>query len=141
MAKSKLEEVFGDKRPVRLQVDSGADITIVTVRTWEETDSPDLQRSVAKVVTVMESLTNIIGHWGTDLSWEGHSGKNVCHVSAKMTKGLMKVDWIEQFSSIREAFSTFVTDGISKVLKTERDLVAELNKYRAEVFKDGLVIK
>ena len=56
-------EVFlGDKEPIRLQLDSGADITIVTVRNWEKTESPDLQRSVAKVMTGTGSPINIIGH-------------------------------------------------------------------------------
>ena len=71
---------FGDKGPVRLQLDSRADVTIVTVITWEKMDSPDVQKSVAKMMTETGSPINIIGHWRTDPSWEGHSEQGVCHV-------------------------------------------------------------
>ena len=68
-------------------------------------DLPDLQRSVAKVMTETRSPINIISHWKTDFSWEGHSGQGVSHVSAEMTRDLMGVDWMKQLPPIREAVS------------------------------------
>ena len=45
---------------------------------------------------------------------------------------------MEQLPPIREAFSRFMTDGISKVSKTKSDLAAELKNCHAEVFKEEL---
>ena len=102
------------KEPVRLQLDLRSDIMVVTVRTREKMDSSDLQKNVAKVMTRMGSPMNIIGHWRTNFSWEDHSEQGLCHVSAELTKNLMRMDWMEQLPSIREALFKFVTDEISK---------------------------
>ena len=69
-------DVFlGDKRPVRLQLDPKADITIVTVGTLEKMDLPDSQRTVANMMT--ENPINIIGH-RTQISAGGVTVDNVC---------------------------------------------------------------
>lgn len=78
---------FGEVE-VRMQLDSGADVTLINTETWIKIGSPEL----------VEPVTVIGAANGTEI--EGHGR---CFVT-KNTNQLLGIEWIEQLPPITKAF-------------------------------------
>ncbi|KAL6724204.1 hypothetical protein Aduo_019111 [Ancylostoma duodenale] len=82
--------------PTRLQLDTGADITMISRRTWEDMKSPKLNRSTITIRTADGSAMNILGSFKAaftifDRKGRPTEGTGCCYVAE--STDLLGLEW------------------------------------------------
>ncbi|KHJ40603.1 hypothetical protein D918_09378 [Trichuris suis] len=82
--------------PVRLQLDSGSDFTLVSHRTWEVMGRPVLLETSMEMVDASTHVMQLAGYFECQMSLNNRYGRGRCFVTTQGTLNLLGLDWIEK---------------------------------------------
>ncbi|KFD46887.1 hypothetical protein M514_12245 [Trichuris suis] len=82
--------------PVRLQLDSGSDFTLVSHRTWEVMGRPVLLETSMEMVDASNHVMQLAGYFECQMSLNNRYGRGRCFVTTQGTLNLLGLDWIEK---------------------------------------------
>ncbi|MFG1588254.1 aspartyl protease family protein, partial [Staphylococcus aureus] len=85
---------FGDKE-LRMQLDSGADVTVISPKAWTKIGAPELRKSDMKLGAANGTQIEVMGEFDVKFSCAGYNGVGRCYVAKKMGQ-LMGMEWMEQ---------------------------------------------
>ncbi|EYB94088.1 hypothetical protein Y032_0175g486 [Ancylostoma ceylanicum] len=128
--------------PTRLQLDTGADITMISRRTWEDMDSPKLDRSTITIRTADGSAMNILGSFKAaftifDRKGRPTEGTGCCYVTE--STDLLGLEWCIQMHDYKELREQYNCKLASAAIENARDDIVNRLKTRfADVFSPGL---
>ncbi|KAK6761497.1 hypothetical protein RB195_022533 [Necator americanus] len=129
-------------RSLRFQLDTGADITLVSCRTWKKLGSPPLEPCIMPVNTADGSPMKIDGRFSTDFFVRGRTtGKNILgNGTCYVTEGtnLVGLEWCIQFRAYKELKNQYHCRMVTKEEANREEIIADLKKQYAEVFKCGI---
>ncbi|PIO55911.1 hypothetical protein TELCIR_22699 [Teladorsagia circumcincta] len=106
-------EVHINGRPNRLQLDTGADVTIISRPSWMQLGSPRLQKTSDVFKGANGLPLPIHGRFNAafvvvDNQGKAHPGQGVCYVSDD--NDLLGITWIEQISDFNSVLRRFPED-------------------------------
>ncbi|PIO74864.1 integrase core domain protein [Teladorsagia circumcincta] len=136
-------EVHINGHPTRLQLDTGADVTIISRPTWMQLGSPRLQKTSDVFKGANGLPLPIHGRFNAafvvvDNQGKAHPGQGVCYVSDD--NDLLGITWIEQIQDFNSVLKRF---NIQKVQTLNYDAIRDktivkLKHHFADVFKPEL---
>ncbi|EPB69223.1 reverse transcriptase [Ancylostoma ceylanicum] len=128
--------------PTRLQLDTGADTTMISRRTWEDMDSPKLDHSTITIRTADGSAMNILGSFNaaftiSDRKGRPTDGTGCCYVTE--STDLLGLEWCIQMHDYKELREQYNCKLASAAIENARDdIVSRLKTRFADVFSQGL---
>ncbi|KAL6742097.1 hypothetical protein Aduo_015289 [Ancylostoma duodenale] len=121
-------KVLINGHPTRLQHDTDADITMISRRTWEDMNSPKLDRSTITIRTADGSAMNILGSFKaafTIFERKGRptEGTGCCYVTE--STDLLGLEWCIQmhdYKELREHYNYVFSPGLGRCTRTKARL-------------------
>ncbi|EYC10858.1 hypothetical protein Y032_0053g2332 [Ancylostoma ceylanicum] len=136
-------EVHINGRRTRLQLDTGAEITMISKKTWNDIGRPPTEACFMPVKTADGSLMEIIGRFETDFTFfsDRHhrptNGRGYCYVT--QSTDLLGLEWCIQMPDYREFKDQYHRRMAATALDKIRDeTVTSLKARFAEGFSPGL---
>ncbi|XGW28165.1 hypothetical protein V3C99_008177 [Haemonchus contortus] len=135
-------KVLINGEPTRLQLDTGADITMISRKTWRKIGSPILSQDIAIVKTADGSPMHIHGCFDTeftifDRNHQPIPGRGKCYVTE--TTDLLGLEWCMQMPDYRQLKDQYNCRHATATLHNNRtELIAYLRTHFANVFAPGL---
>ena len=117
------------KKEVKLQLDSGSDLTIINLHTWRKLNKPTMQKTTKTAKTVTETKIKFEGELITKVTFNGTRKKLKLFV-LKNTEDLFATDWIQEFNLWDLPINTFC--------KKLESLTTEKQKTFPEIFAASL---
>ena len=74
------EVSFGETK-VRMQLDSGADVTVINREAWEQIGSPTLEKTITSLGAANGTPIEVLGQFDVQFTCGGHSGHGRCYVA------------------------------------------------------------
>ena len=74
------EVSFGETK-VRMQLDSGADVTVINREAWEQIGSPTLEKTTTSLGAANGTPIEVLGQFDVQFTCGGHSGHGRCYVA------------------------------------------------------------
>ncbi|VDP27410.1 unnamed protein product [Heligmosomoides polygyrus] len=129
-------------RTIRLQLDTGADITMISSRTWKAIGSPTTADSAIPVKTADGSPMKILGCFSAHFTvYDRHqrptNGHRTCYVTE--STDLLGLDWciqMPQYRQFKEQYHYRMATSTLEILRD--DTVSHLKAKFADVFSPGL---
>uniref|UniRef100_A0A8R1EKI3 RNA-directed DNA polymerase n=1 Tax=Caenorhabditis japonica TaxID=281687 RepID=A0A8R1EKI3_CAEJA len=87
-------KVFINSKPLRMQLDTGADITLINTKDWAKIGKPKLDKPSIKVKSATGQPINVKGSFTCDFTINGNSATGTAHVAD--TDTLLGIDWISK---------------------------------------------
>ena len=84
-------------KEVKLQLDSGSDLTIINLHTWRKLNKPTMQKTSKTAKTVTGTKIKFEGELITKVTFNGTTKKLKLFV-VKNTENLFGTDWIQEFN-------------------------------------------
>uniref|UniRef100_A0A8R1I5W2 CCHC-type domain-containing protein n=3 Tax=Caenorhabditis japonica TaxID=281687 RepID=A0A8R1I5W2_CAEJA len=81
-------------KPIKMQLDTGAEATLLNVKDWERLNKPKLSPSSANLRTTTNARIKVRGQLNCKFVLNGHHGSGRCLVTD--TVSLLGMDWIAQ---------------------------------------------
>ncbi|KAL6738862.1 hypothetical protein Aduo_012361 [Ancylostoma duodenale] len=128
--------------PTRLQLDTGADITMISRRTWEDMNSPKLDRSTTTIRTADGSAMNILGSFNAaftifDRKGRPTEGTGCCYVTE--STDILGLEWCIQMHDYKELREQYNCKLACAAIENARDdIVSRLKTRFTDVFSPGL---
>lgn len=116
---------------IRMQVDTGAAVTILDEGTWNRLGSPKLNKSSVQLKAANGSEIATLGEFETTFRIKDYTGKGKCFVTKDIL--LLGIDWIDQLPPFKNCF-----DAVCCTVKKQGTLVSEIFENFPNVFKEEL---
>lgn len=84
--------------PVKLQIDTASDITIISRDTWEKIHKPSITNSSQIAKDASSNCIKFLGEFECSISFQHSTHNGKCFVSANSNINLMGIDFIEKFN-------------------------------------------
>ncbi|KAK5980047.1 hypothetical protein GCK32_000148 [Trichostrongylus colubriformis] len=126
----------------RLQLDTGADITMISRKTWKSIGSPKLDQITVPVKTADGSPMNILGHFDADfIIYDRHRkptyGRGSCYVTRSTI--LLGLEWCSKMTDYRQLKERYYCNKTTVDIETRRnDIISHLKTKFSNVFQSGL---
>ena len=91
------EVSFGETK-VRLQLDSGADVTVINREAWEQIGSPTLEKTTTSLGAANGTPIEVLGQFVVQFTCGGHSDHGRCYV-AKISNSCWAVHRVDEPTS------------------------------------------
>uniref|UniRef100_A0A8R1IMM4 CCHC-type domain-containing protein n=4 Tax=Caenorhabditis japonica TaxID=281687 RepID=A0A8R1IMM4_CAEJA len=105
-------EIEGKK--IRMQLDTGAEVTLMNLKDWMRLNKPKLSQSKINLHSANNELINVKGQFKCNFTLNGHHGSGLCHVTE--TESLLGLDWIAQDTTLYQHLIKASVNKISKVV-------------------------
>ena len=86
-----------------MQLDSGADVTLIDTQTWVKIGSPELSKPATTIGAANGTEIEVVGEFEVNFTCAGFQGRGRCFVT-KNTNQLLGIEWMEQLPPITKAF-------------------------------------
>ncbi|XP_055613639.1 uncharacterized protein K02A2.6-like [Uranotaenia lowii] len=130
----KYAEVLINNVPVRLQVDSASDISVITEALWKQIGKPAAHPPSCQAITASGDPLPLASEFWCDVNINGTSKRGLCYVaSPKVNLSVLGTDWIEMFGLWDVPFNTFCNQVTSSTDPSSK-IGADLQSKFSEVF-------
>uniref|UniRef100_A0A8R1IV69 Reverse transcriptase n=1 Tax=Caenorhabditis japonica TaxID=281687 RepID=A0A8R1IV69_CAEJA len=85
-------------KSIKMQLDTGAEATLLNVKDWERLNKPQLSPTTINLRTATNAQIKVKGQFNCNFVLNGHHGSGHCHVTDTAT--LLGMDWIAQDSQL-----------------------------------------
>ncbi|PIO68571.1 hypothetical protein TELCIR_09635 [Teladorsagia circumcincta] len=126
-----------DGTPTRTRLDTGADVTLLSLKDWITFGRPKLLPPLFALRSADNKEIKVRGHFQCNFSIEGNEGRDTCHV----TDTTSLLDWMTQFEPLFHHLTGNTTcnaESATTLAKLRSSLTAQLQKQFAVVFAPGL---
>ncbi|CAH8652805.1 unnamed protein product [Schistosoma rodhaini] len=96
-SKRKYVTIFFDGKPVKLQVDTGSDITLISRETWIKIGRPRYQPTCYNAKSASGTNITLLGVIQLPLTFGEKTMTGKCYVSGNCHTNLLGIDWIDKF--------------------------------------------
>lgn len=96
-SKRKYVTIFFDGKPVKLQVDTGSDITLISRETWIKIGRPRYQPTCHNAKSASGTNITLLGVIQLPLTLGEKTMTGKCYVSGNCNTNLLGIDWIDKF--------------------------------------------
>ena len=121
---------------IEMQLDSGADVTIINTDTWEKIGTPGLDKSSVSLSAANGTPIEVLGCFEVQFRCQGFTGHGRCFV-AKSVDQLLGIEWLDQLPPFAKAFNAICCQVEQKSVEVG-SLSKELSDKYPEVFKEEL---
>ena len=121
---------------IEMQLDSGADVTIINTDTWEKIGTPGLDKSSVSLSAANGTPIEVLGCFEVQFRCQGFTGHSRCFV-AKGVDQLLGIEWLDQLPPFAKAFNAICCQVEQKSVEVG-SLSKELSDKYPEVFKEEL---
>ena len=121
---------------IEMQLDSGADVTIINTDTWEKIGTPGLDKSSVSLSAANGTPIEVLGCFEMQFRCQGFTGHGRCFV-AKVVGQLLGIEWLDQLPPFAKAFNAICCQVEQKSVEVG-SLSKELSDKYPEVFKEEL---
>ena len=132
----KYSDIVVNGKFIRMQIDSGADITLITKESWKKLGKPRLEFDFGDVVCALGGQFKILGRFETDFSCKGYPGRGFCYVEDGEEHQVLGIEWIDQLKPFRDVFRQFCCMAVKSY--TPEKVAEHLQHNFPEVFQQGL---
>ncbi|CAI2350932.1 unnamed protein product [Caenorhabditis sp. 36 PRJEB53466] len=94
--------------PIEMMVDTGSDVTMLSVSDWEKIGKPRLKAAREKILTVDKKPMKIMGRFECNFKWRGYVYRGRAYVGA--TASILGLDWINMNGPWLQAFMEGIPD-------------------------------
>ncbi|CAH8288100.1 unnamed protein product [Schistosoma rodhaini] len=122
-------------QPVRLQLDTASDITILSKDTWRTLGQPPIKPSSQTAVSACGGHLRLHGELNCCISFRGTTFNGTCYIT-KSPLNLLGLDWFEELGLANLPISTICNQ--VKTLATTQQHAADVQKRFIELFQPGL---
>lgn len=119
--------------PVKLQLDTASDITIISRSVWERIGEPTLVPTHQPARSASGQQLKLLAEFECDMSFYESTMSGKCFMSAVSDLNLLGIDWIEKFN-----LWNVPINAVCNSISSEAHTLQELKKSFPEVFKDEL---
>ena len=123
-----------DGQPVRLQLDTASDITIISQKLWHRLGRPPLISSTQTATSACGGALHLIGEMHCAMSFQDITVEGLCYVSTSRLD-LLGLDWIEKLGLLDCSIRT-ICNGIQSA--TASNLTQDVVHRFSDIFQDGL---
>ncbi|XP_062704594.1 uncharacterized protein K02A2.6-like [Aedes albopictus] len=125
----KFSEIEINKVPVRLQIDSASDITIISDKYWRQIGQPQGTAPSCNAKSASGGSLDLAREFWCDVNISGKTKRCLCRVaSPKLDLNILGSDWIEVFGLWDVPISSFCNKINSQQSRTEQSLQAQFPK-------------
>lgn len=117
---------------VTMQLDTGAEVTIIDAVTWHRLGQPKLERASLELKAANGSSIDTLGVFETEFAVKGLRGQGNCFVTENIM--LLGMEWISQIKPFTDCFNAMCL----LVEQTNTDLATELKQMYPDVFNENL---
>ncbi|XP_055589226.1 uncharacterized protein K02A2.6-like [Uranotaenia lowii] len=121
---------------LKLQLDCGSDITIISKESWEKCGRPVLNSSLHKANTASGEPLPIIGEFFCTLRIKKDSRQGICYVTSVKGLNLLGLDFIDAFNLWDQPLAS-VCNQVNRSNSIPISLNRYINRF-PEVFREGL---
>ena len=130
------EVSFGETK-VRMQLDSGADGTVINREIWEQIGSPTLEKTTTSLGVANGTPIEVLGQFDVQFTCGGHSGRGRCYVAENIEQ-LLGIEWMNQLPPLQRAFNAICCKIEHKPEEEGRHLAKVLAGGFPDVFREEL---
>ena len=130
------EVSFGETK-VRMQLDSGADVTVINREAWEQIGSPTLEKTTTSLGAANGTPIEVLGQFDVQFTCGGHSGHGRCYVAENIEQ-LLGIEWMNQLPPLQKAFNAICCKIEQKPEEEGRHLAKVLAGEFPDVFREEL---
>lgn len=120
--------------PIRFQVDTASDITIISEETWNLVGRPTIDPTNHVARSASGGKLNLLGRVACQITYEGTLSQADCYVSKHPNLNLLGLDWLENLKLLDVPLNS-VCNAVN--LSTD-DWVKQIKLKFPKVFEDGL---
>lgn len=122
--------------PLKLQLDTGSDITIISEEMWHKLGSPAATKSPHQAQDASKNPINLLAEFECNIKIKDKSRIGTCFVSNLCTLNILGIDWMDIFKLWDEPISSIC----AQVQHPERkmELIKALEQKFPEVFSNEL---
>lgn len=132
----KYVEVTINNRKIKLQLDSGSDLSILSLQTWKKIGKPTMMKTTKSARSVTGNKIKFEGELITNITLKGKTLKSKVYIM-KNTNNLFGSDLIENFRLWDMPLSSFCKKVEDLTIESEK-LKKELKETYPDVFSGGL---
>ena len=127
------EVSFGETK-VRMQLDSGVDVTVINREAWEQIGSPTLEKTTTSLGAANGTPIEVLGQFDVQFTCGGHSGHGRCYVAENIEQ-LLGIEWMNQLPPLQKAFNAICCKMQGKPEEEGRHLAKVLAGGFPDVFR------
>ena len=94
---------FGGTK-IKMQLDSGAEVTIINTNTWKKIGTPGLDKSSVSLSASNGTPIEVLGCFEVQFRCQGFTGHGRCFM-AKDVDQLLGIEWLDQLPPFAKAFN------------------------------------
>lgn len=129
----KFVKVSINGKNVSLQLDTGADVTVISKQTWEQIGKPKMHKTNHIIKCATKRKLELLGEINCEISCNGLRKPGICYVTEVQNLNLLGIDWIDKF-----ALGDLPINLICNKIETEDDKVIEIRQKFKTVFQNKL---
>ena len=130
------EVSFGETK-VRMQLDSGADVTVINREAWKQIGSPTLEKTTTSLSAANGTPIEVLGQFDVQFTCGGHSGHGRCYVAENIEQ-LLGIEWMNKLPPLQKAFNAICCKIEQKPEEEGRHLAKVLAGEFPDVFREEL---
>ena len=87
-----------------MQLDSGADVTVINREAWKQIGSLTLEKMTTSPGAANGTPIEVLGQFDVQFTCGGHSGHGRCYVAENIEQ-LLGIEWMNQLPPLQKAFN------------------------------------
>lgn len=95
-SKRKYVNLLVNEKPIRLQLDTASDITLISKNTWRKLGCPRIRPTEHVARNASGDIVKLTGEVTCNVQFKGHKFTDVCYLTNRHDLDLLGLDWIEK---------------------------------------------
>nr|CAX83705.1 Gag-Pol polyprotein [Schistosoma japonicum] len=101
-SKRKFVSLLVNGKPIRLQLDTASDITLISKNTWRKLGCPRIQPTEHVARNALGDIVKLTGEIMCEVQFREHKFIDVCYLTNRHDLDLLGLDWIEKIHPLNE---------------------------------------
>ncbi|CAI2724010.1 unnamed protein product [Schistosoma spindalis] len=112
-SKRKYVNLLVNEKPIRLQLDTASDVTLISKNTWRNLGYPRIRPTEHVARNASGDIVKLTGEVTCNVKFMGHKFTDVCYLTNRHDLDLLGLDWIEKVDTLNKLLNEVCSQNAS----------------------------